>query len=385
MIGQAIELGIKGIDRFVVNRQNYIKQDAAEAQERVDKLQEEQANRNELYQNKDLLKEYQSLASRVDTSGNNISLTSAEFERYNELSNQIASTFPTLISGYTATGDAILKCKNNAAEFNEALNESMQNSYVQNVVDQQKEFDDIWAGYREDMYAKSGFFSDSGLVTKRDSLKNFLNAKRINFTDKSGEFSDNVKELSSTLDEMGIEWDEFIDAVGVYGEKMNTKEGQQMMQRIQNGMESYSAQIEQQNNKIKSNIKAFYADTLDITDSEAVAQKDIIDSIVDNFDMSSMSGLSSDEIITQFKQLYSGIANDGNIGKSMMVDLNKSKVALEDGTTSLQSYLNEYRVLKREINLLEKQGLIPEGTLDSVDKIFNTYSESGAKYTQIYS
>lgn len=118
MIGQAIELGIKGIDRFVVNRQNYIKQDATEAQERVDKLQEEQANRNELYQDKDLLKEYQSLAGRVDTSGNNISLTNAEFERYKELSNQIASTFPTLISGYSATGDAILKCKNNAAEFN---------------------------------------------------------------------------------------------------------------------------------------------------------------------------------------------------------------------------------------------------------------------------
>lgn len=52
--------------------------------------------------------EFANLAQGVDSFGNNISLTSDEYDRYLELSNQIAEMFPDMVRGYDSNGNAIL-------------------------------------------------------------------------------------------------------------------------------------------------------------------------------------------------------------------------------------------------------------------------------------
>ncbi len=113
-VGALVGVGISSVAWAVdqiVNRSEHIQENAEEAKSVVKELQSAQESAVELYSNKDLINEYQELANRVDQNGNNISLSTDEFARYNELSNQIASTFPTLIQGYSATGDAILNTK----------------------------------------------------------------------------------------------------------------------------------------------------------------------------------------------------------------------------------------------------------------------------------
>ena len=55
--------------------------------------------------------EYYELADGVNSYGENISLTSTQYERYIELSNEIAQIYPSLVESYDAQGNAILKCK----------------------------------------------------------------------------------------------------------------------------------------------------------------------------------------------------------------------------------------------------------------------------------
>jgi len=90
--------------------------------------------------------EYKDLATGVDTFGNNISLTEEEFKRYHEITTQIASMFPTMVSGYDEQGNAILKNKGNVEALNEALKEQ------QRIANQEvlNNADDIFKGVKNE-------------------------------------------------------------------------------------------------------------------------------------------------------------------------------------------------------------------------------------------
>lgn len=72
-----------------------------------------------------LISDYEELSKGVDDLGKNVSLTDDEFSRYNEVTDQIAKMFPTLIQGYTDTGNAILTCKGNVEELTKAYNDQI--------------------------------------------------------------------------------------------------------------------------------------------------------------------------------------------------------------------------------------------------------------------
>src|SRR5574344_552803 len=61
---------------------------------------------------------YVELSKGVDNFGKNLSLTTSEYEEYNDITSQIADVFPNLIQGYTETGDAILKNKGGLEDLN---------------------------------------------------------------------------------------------------------------------------------------------------------------------------------------------------------------------------------------------------------------------------
>jgi TP901 family phage tail tape measure protein len=66
---------------------------------------------------------YAELSKGVDTSTNeNINLGTDEYQKYLDIVNQIGDTFPNLISGYDAQGNAILTCAGNVDKLTEAYN-----------------------------------------------------------------------------------------------------------------------------------------------------------------------------------------------------------------------------------------------------------------------
>lgn len=64
---------------------------------------------------------YVILSKGVDKFGNNISLTTDEFNEYHDITKQIYDMYPSLISGFTAQGDAIDKVRGNVEKLNEEL------------------------------------------------------------------------------------------------------------------------------------------------------------------------------------------------------------------------------------------------------------------------
>lgn len=64
--------------------------------------------------------DYKKLSNGVDEFGNNISLSTDEYERYNEIVNQIEDMFPQMVSGYNAEGKAIIAHKGNVDALTQA-------------------------------------------------------------------------------------------------------------------------------------------------------------------------------------------------------------------------------------------------------------------------
>lgn len=88
---------------------------------------------------------YQELSKGVNDLGENVSLTTDEYAEYNQISNQIADMFPSLIQGYTDEGNAILTCKNNIEKLTEAYNKSRKaanDEILSNSSDVAKDFAD---------------------------------------------------------------------------------------------------------------------------------------------------------------------------------------------------------------------------------------------------
>lgn len=68
---------------------------------------------------------YDKLASGVNAAGENVSLTTSEFEEYQNAANTIADMAPSMVAGFDAQGNAILKQSANVQTLTEAYNELM--------------------------------------------------------------------------------------------------------------------------------------------------------------------------------------------------------------------------------------------------------------------
>lgn len=92
-----------------------------------------------------LKNEYAELSKGVSKSGQNLTLTTEEFERYHEICNQIADIYPTLVSGYDSEGNAILNLKGNLEGLTEAYKNAQLETarfYVNN--DNKETLDENW-------------------------------------------------------------------------------------------------------------------------------------------------------------------------------------------------------------------------------------------------
>lgn len=117
---------------------------------------------------------YQKLAVGVDKYGNNVSLSNDDFEEYNKISNQIADTFPELITGYSDTGVAILECKDNIDLLNEACKDKSFESYIEllsgdNMSKLGKAIGIVYNGYESDIFK----IKTSGTDQQKEDLKAF--------------------------------------------------------------------------------------------------------------------------------------------------------------------------------------------------------------------
>lgn len=99
-----------------------------EAQKEIENtISDFQRQRSELSKNtkelNELIPKYETLSKGVNSLGENVSLTSEEYEEYHEVTNKIAELVPTLVQGFDEQGNAILSCKDNVDELKTAYDD----------------------------------------------------------------------------------------------------------------------------------------------------------------------------------------------------------------------------------------------------------------------
>ncbi len=171
LIMYGISKAIEGINNYINRYDNYakkIEETTSKWNEQKETIENHQKTINEVS------KEYSTLSDGVDAYGQNVSLTSDQYNRYIELSNQIADMYPELVKSYDAQGNAILSVKNNVEDLTNALKQEQETYYNSLLVG--KDAEDTWNNFSEAVISDGGFFDadDKTLSNRLNLAKEFL-------------------------------------------------------------------------------------------------------------------------------------------------------------------------------------------------------------------
>lgn len=107
-----------------------------------------------------LASRYEKLSKGVNNLGENVSLTAEEYSEYNDIVNQIADMFPTMITGYTDEGNAILSLKGNVEELRDAYKEAQKEAYNLLIVSgKDNDGNDIITNYQNQVNGNESWLS----------------------------------------------------------------------------------------------------------------------------------------------------------------------------------------------------------------------------------
>ena len=147
----AISFGFEALDYYTNRAENNLsdlEKIATEINDKKDAYTSHSASVNKIKN------EYYELADGVNSYGENISLTSTQYERYIELSNEIAQMYPDLVESYDTQGNAILKCKDNVEALNKAMTDE-KNAYYETIVSKEQ---DTFGKALENIATNQGIF-----------------------------------------------------------------------------------------------------------------------------------------------------------------------------------------------------------------------------------
>lgn len=186
LIAKGFELVAKEIDKYV----NRIEK-AKEASEKF--LSSFESSQQTLASHKELIKtvedEYLGLSNGVDALGRNISLSTEDFQKYQNICNQIAEAYPQMVSAWDKEGNAVINLKNKVNELKEAYEEeriASLNSFVAGA-------DKVTKAYKSstDTSASFSFEKTSGYKQQLEALKEtykllneYKDKEKLSFLDK---------------------------------------------------------------------------------------------------------------------------------------------------------------------------------------------------------
>lgn len=314
---------------------------------------------NTLNSNKNTINEissdYERLSKGVDDFGNNISLTTDEYKKYNEITNKIADMFPEMISGYTKEGNAILLCKGNVEELTKAYEAAEQAARQAAIAGGNDVFDSAKEEYNSNpsvSWEGTGLKQKQKLANKLVELSNQGTEEEIQkfFSDLNagnveidGEKYSNI-ELDALFKEAGIDisdfrswWDGSID-VDKYKEKMRS---------LESFIKTSVTKINTETSKVRSILSAYLGEDEDYAklDDET---KSIINNIVSQLDSEFV--FSFDNIDSLYNWVSENIvqAFSGNNGK--VQNAIKDFLKIDTSSLSVTDYKKEIKNFKKVLS-----------------------------------
>lgn len=314
---------------------------------------------NTLNSNKNTINElssdYERLSKGVDDFGNNISLTTDEYKKYNEITNKIADMFPEMISGYTKEGNAILSCKGNVEELTKAYEAAAQAARQAAIAGGSGVFDSAKEEYNSNpsvSWEGTGLKQKQKLANKlvelanqgtEEEIQKFFNDLNAGNIEIDGEKYSNI-ELDALFKEAGIDisdfrswWDHSID-VDKYKEKMRS---------LESFIKTSVTKINTETSKVRSILSAYLGEDEDYAklDDET---KSIINNIVSQLDSEFV--FSFDNIDSLYNWVSENIvqAFSGNNGK--VQNAIKDFLKIDMSSLSVTDYKKEIENFKKVLS-----------------------------------
>ncbi len=306
---------------------------------------------------KEISADYQALAVGVDEFGNNINLNTSQYERYNEIVNQIADMFPEMVRGYTAEGNAIIKNKGNVEALTsayKALRDEADNTLLSKA-------DDIMGNYKTTFSGKwyeSGPDTDALKIKAARELEKMLkNQDTYDFSwmSNTNQYRGQTDTIVKLLENAGIEDKSFFESSENYV-KRAVSEYPNIVQSIVNTWESVV-------NTAVSNVKPLVSAYLDTSIGYAgltSEQKSTIDSVVSSFDEEFFNQFDGDasKMYNAIESMIQNIKTAGIDGEYTLV-LN-TKTQFNNNDMSIGDYQARIQEFITQIDDLQKQGLLSE-------------------------
>lgn len=206
-VGLAIDALIWGVKQLFTIRDRAIQageEVARQWKESAEELKSVKEATDELAESVD---EFEKLSEGVSRYGQNISLTSDEFERYHEISSQIAELYPSLIHGYDEQGKAIVRLKNGVADLNAEYEKSAEAARAETASKLGKSVE----GFNKKFYKKGWLESDTdyNILQILAALRNGddLNTVRSEYGNNDGAGLYGHGNISDALKRIGHDFD----------------------------------------------------------------------------------------------------------------------------------------------------------------------------------
>lgn len=169
-----IESRIKALNERLSQSQKAVDTANEKQKELSDEFSKVQENKSSLSSIQD---EFLKLNKGVSSTGENLTLTNSEFERYNTLANQIGDMFPSLVKGWTEQGNAIISNKTSVEDLTNALKEQ-EEQYQRNLA---LNANDVFSGFKAKV--NSDYATEFNIITgthiKEDSDVGYTKQEKL--------------------------------------------------------------------------------------------------------------------------------------------------------------------------------------------------------------
>lgn len=354
----AISFGFEALDNYTHRAENNLsdlEKIATEINDKKDAYTSHSTSVNKIKN------EYYELADGINSYGENISLTSTQYERYIELSNEIAQMYPDLVESYDAQGNAILKCKDNVEALNKAMADE-KNAYYETIVSKEQ---DTFGKALENIATNQGIFGgdDKTYITQLKNIDEIV--KKVQSKEDISLMWADMHNLDTIIKGAGIEdilrYDKS-NRKSIY--KIEDKDISTAISSIQNYKASLNRQINDLvNNSFKPVLDAYihYTDeqfsTLD-SKSQVLIEQYINSATWDNFYSKIIDPeASTADNLETVKQTVSGIIKAFN------------NPELADTLSSVQSKIDDIKNGKIDVSNYQDLSNQIKKALSSVDGI----------------
>jgi glucan-binding YG repeat protein len=301
----------------------------------------------------DIKDDYATLSKGVDELGNNVSLTTDEYKKYQDICNQIADIYPSLIAGHTSEGNAILTLKGNVEALTKAYKDEQKAAAASVISGSDKENTNVVKNYKNESKTgiKDAFKSAFTFNSDKSMVNGLSTTQKISYLERATTLSTNdLKNKSGSIGSDNV----FRSLLKTYGLDTDStdQEVTTIIQNMKADLATYQAEVDEAMKGIKTKANAYFVYNSDydnlndeqINQISSLIDKALTEEIADTFNKDS-------DINSKFVQkIIDGIENNkegiSNAYKSLLAidpndmgDVSKDKQAIDDYIKKIADYI----------------------------------------------